>query len=329
MIPLTPFNPDWGFVCGRVSTLEARLLTTEFFQTMVSHPRLEDVMRQLQDTPLRDFAMTGADFQDWSGVIDQYFYDLVKSIRKDCPNPAIANLFILRDDYQNLKIAVTGQNTYPFPSATLEPEKLASVSGGDASHLPSPFREAATAALASVEETRKQQTIDVVLDAAYLRHILSLRETTKAPLVRAYIEDFVLCHALVALWRRHKAGVSARELQRYFLPMGSLTNTLNGVFNAGDPSNWPEVVRGGLGALLRQAVEEEGVDPARRFEDLAANYLVAITRRGQGQVSGPERVLSYLRALASEAHNLKLIVCGRLSRIEADALKRRMRVAHG
>lgn len=329
MIPLTPFNPDWGFVCGRVSTLEARLLTTEFFQTMVSHPRLEDVMRQLQDTPLRDFAMTGADFQDWSGVIDRYFRDMVKSIRKDCPNPAIANLFILRDDYQNLKIAVTGQNTYPFPSATLEPEKLAGVSGGDASHLPSPFREAASAALTSVEETRNQQTIDIVLDAAYLRHFLALADTTKAPLVRTYIEDFVLSHALVALWRRNQAKTPVKLLQRYFLPMGSLTNTLSGVLNAGDPANWPDVVHGHLGELLRQALEEEGVDPARRFEDLSTNHLVAITQRGQGQVAGPERVLSYLRTLASEAHNLKLIVCGRLSRIEPEGLKRRMRVAHG
>jgi vacuolar-type H+-ATPase subunit C/Vma6 len=324
-----PYNPEWGFVCGRISTLEARLLSTEFFHTMVSHPLLEDVMRQLQDTSLREFVMSGADFQDWSGIIDRYFHDLVKSIRKDCPNPAIANLFILRDDYQNLKIAVTGQNTYPFPSATLEPEKLAGVSGGDASHLPSPFREAATAALESVEETRKQQMIDVVLDAAYLRHFLALSETTKAPLVRTYIRDFVLSHALVALWRRHKTEVPAKTLQRYFLPMGSLTNTMNAVFTAGDPATWPDVVRGRLGELLQQAFDEEGVDPARRFEDLSTNHLVALTQRGQGQVSGPERVLAYLRTLASEAHNLKLIVCGRLSRIDPDGLKRRMRVAHG
>lgn len=329
MIALTPFNPDWGFVCGRVSTLEARLLTTEFFNTMVSHPKLEDVMRQLQDTPLRDFAVSGADFQDWSGIIDQYFHDLVKSIRKDCPNPAIANLFILRDDYQNLKIAVTGQNTYPFPSATLEPEKLAGVSGGDASHLPSPFREAASAALASVEETRNQQMVDVVLDAAYLRHILSLRETTKSELVRTYIEDFVLSHALVAIWRRYETGVSAKAIQRYLIPMGNLTSTLSAVLSAGEPSNWPDVVRGSVGELLRQAMELDEGDAARRFEDLSTNHLVAITQRGQGQVSGPERVLAYLRTLASEAHNLKLIVCGRLSRIEPDNLKRRMRVAHG
>ncbi len=324
-----PYNPDWGFVCGRVSTLEARLLTTEFFQTMVSHPHLEDVMRQLQDTPLRDFFVAGSDFQDWSGIIDRYFHDVVKSIRKDCPNPAIANLFILRDDYQNLKIAVTGQNTFPFPSATLEPDKLSGVSGGDASHLPSPFREAATEALASVEETRGHQMVDVILDAAYLRHLLSLCETTKAPLVCTYIRDFVLARALVALWRRHRAQVPVKALQRYVLPMGSLTSILNGVLNAGEPAHWPDVVRGRLGELLRQAIEEESDDPARRFEDLSTNYLVTLTRRGQGQVSGPERILAYLRTLASEAHNLKLIVCGRLSRIEPEGLKRRMRVAHG
>ena len=328
MIVLTPFQSDWGFVCGRVSALEARLLSPEFFQTLLSHSRVEDMMRQLQESPLRESVVSGSDWQDWSGIVDGFFHTLVKSIRHDCPNPAVANIFILRDDYLSLKLAVTGQTDFPFAEAMLSREQLLDMASGDTSVLPSPFREAAEEARAAIEEDRGHTLVDVVLDAAYLRHLLALGDSVDAPLVQAYVSDLVASRALVALWRRLKAGMQARVLQQHMLPMGSLTAMLTAVLSAGEPANWAEVVPGELGRLLRQAFEEAAGEEAQHFEDLAANHLAAMARRGQSQVAGPERVLSFLRTVASETHNMKLIVCGRLSRIEGAALKRRMRVAN-
>ncbi|MCC6489400.1 MAG: V-type ATPase subunit [Candidatus Hydrogenedentes bacterium] len=328
MIALTPFQSEWGFVCGRVSALEARLLSPEFFQTLVSHSRVEDMMRQLQESPLRESVVSGSDWQDWSGIIDGFFHTLVKSIRSDCPNPAVANIFILRDDYLNLKLAVTGQTDFPFAEAMLSREQLRDAASGDASVLPAPFRETAEEARAAIEEERGHTLVDVILDAAYLRHLLALGESVDAPLVRAYAADRVASRALVALWRRLKSGIPARTMQQYMLPMGSLTPLLAAVLSSAEPANWAEAIPGDLGQLLRQAFEEAAGEEAQRFDDLAANHLVTMARRGQGQVAGPERVLSFLRTVASETHNMKLIVCGRLSRIEGAALKQRMRVAH-
>lgn len=328
MIALTPFQSEWGFVCGRVSALEARLLPPEFFQTLLSHSRVEDMMRQLQESPLRESVVSGSDWQDWSGIVDGFFNTLVKSIRHDCPNPAVANIFILRDDYLNLKLAAIGQTDFPFAEAMLSREQLHDAAGGNTSVLPPPFREAAEAARTAIEEDRGHTLVDVIFDAAYLRHLLALGESVDAPLVQAYAADMVASRALVALWRRLKSGIPARTLQEYMLPMGSLTPMLTAVLSAGHPAEWAEAVPGELGHLLRQAFEEAAGEEAQYFEDLAANHLVTMARRGQSQVAGPERVLSFLRTVASETHNMKLIVCGRLSRIEGAALKRRMRVAH-
>ena len=328
MIALTPYQSDWGFVCGRVSALEARLLSPDFFQTLVSHTKVEDMMRQLQDSPLRESVVSGSDWQDWSSIIDGFFYDLVTSIRHDSPNPAVAGIFILRNDYLNLKLAVTGQTDFPFPGAMLTHEQLLSAANGDPGVLPSPFRETAVAAISAAEDTRSQALLDVILDADYLRHLIALGDSVNAPLVQAYVGDMVASRALVAIWRRSKAGVPVRTLQQHMLPMGSASAMLTAVLSAGDPANWAEVVRGRLGELLRQAFEEASGEEAQRFEDLTANHLASMARRGQGQIAGPERVLSFLRTVANETHNMKLIVCGRLSRIESAALRRRMRVAY-
>ena len=88
------------------------------------------------------------------------------------------------------------------------------------------------------------------------------------------------------------------------------------------------MIPGKLGEVFNAHVESDDVDAAQRFELGANDYLASIARRGVGQVFGPERVFSYICELALQAYNLKVVVCGRLSKIDADMLKRRLRKSH-
>src|SRR5690606_41637530 len=97
---------------------------------------------------------------------------------------------------------------------------------------------------------------------------------------------------------------------------------------SGGPKNWGDVLRGTIGAIFREATAVADGEEIQRFEDMTMNHLIELARQGEGQVAGPERVFTYLRALASESHNLKVIVCGRLSAIDAAVLERRLRKYH-
>ena len=117
---------SWGFVSGRVNVLERGLLTQEFYQSLLAHQRTEDLLRHLQESPLRDAVNAAGTWVDWSAIVDQHFYEQVASLRKDCPDVRLPDLFLLQGDYQNLKRALTKRTVYPFPHAVLTPELLAS-----------------------------------------------------------------------------------------------------------------------------------------------------------------------------------------------------------
>lgn len=327
MTALVQHAHDWGFVSGRVAALERGLLTTDFFLSLLAHNRTEDILRQLQESTLRDVITAASGWEDWSATIDHHFYQQVASLRKDCPDARIPDLFLLQGDYQNLKRALTGQAIYPFQHAVLTSELLNAASAGDFYALPEPYRQTALEVSRIVEE-RTVAEVDPLLDAAYLRHLLSLAHAVNVPLITEYFDTYILMRCIVLLWRSYLGGKSLSAPAAQLLPLGNLTQAVRDLVSAADPKHWAGIVPGPLGQILGQHAESGEIDAPQRFEHEAQEFLAGIARRGLGQVFGPERVFEYLCALANDAYNLKLTVCGRLSRIDPDVLKRRLRKTH-
>ena len=319
---------SWGFVSGRVNVLERGLLTQDFYQSLLAHQRTEDLLRHLQETPLRDAVNAAGTWVDWSAIIDQHFYEQVASLRKDCPDERLPDLFLLQGDYQNLKRALTKRAVYPFPHAVLTQELLASVAACDLIALPEPYKALAQEAVEHLDAGKSIAELDIKLDAAYLRHLLESVRALKVPLITEYFEAYVLARAALVLWRSFLAGNSLSAPAAALLPMDNLTQPIRDLVAAADPKQWGGVIPGKLGEVFNAHVESDDADAAQRLELAANDYLVSLARRGVGQVFGPERVFSYICELALQAYNLKVVVCGRLSKIDAEVLKRRLRKSH-
>lgn len=329
MAALTQNAFTWGFVCGRVCVLERGLLGLDFYHALLGHQKTEDLLRQLQETPLRDDVTAAGSWEDWSAIIDRHFYEQVASLRKDCPDARVPDLFLLQGDYQNLKRALLKQTVYPFAHAVLTPQTLAAAANGDHLALPKPYSETARAGIQLLDEGRKRADLDLVLDGAYLQHLVACAKEVKVPLVDEYFESYALVRAIVMLWRSHLAGSSLSGPAARILPLdGPANQVVRDLAGAAEPKNWAGIVKGSLGSIVTEYALSEEPDAPQRFELAANEYLAEIARAGKGQVFGPERVFAYITELATQAYNLKLVVCGRLSRIDADMLKRRLRKGH-
>ena len=327
MIPLTTGRYDWGFVSGRISALEARLLPKEFFATLISQTRTEDVVRMLQDTALKDSLAPGAAWDDLGQVIDRHFLEQVASIRENCPDPSVPNLFLLRGDYLNLKRAALREDGYPFYPLTLDEVTLDRVAAGDLDDL-APEMRAALERCATDTGGYDLSTLDIALDGAYLRHMLRMARALGVPVIDSYIEREVLTEAIVVLLRACHAKRDLAALGELLLPLEPHTDLLNELLATSDVTQWPDVCRGDLEQPLRDAVERPSVERAPAFELAAMNSMRELAQAGSYQVAGPERVFAYLTALSVETYNLKLVASGRLSRIEPDLLRTRLRECH-
>jgi len=324
MSPRLKNNMRWGFVSGRISVLEGKLLPREFFLNLIAQEHLGDLIQHLQDSFLRDYLAPGTVWDDFSDICDRCFYEMALSLRGDSPSSLPVDLFLLQADYLNLKGALTGSSEFPFHFGLLSQEKLSLMSRGDHADLPVSLREPESGLSGEAGETDPVD-LEIILDGAYLRNLLSVAGELKSELIKAYTDDRVLSHIVMIFWRALKQQQPLRRYLQHLLPLGDFTPMaaeLSGMPNA---ENWPPLVGGVVGDILFESLGLPRDEQISGFEHGVSNHLTQIARDGKMLTAGPERVFAFLVGLQAEIQNMKLVVSGRLNRIDQAVLRERLR----
>jgi len=328
MIPFIKNRPQWGFISGRISALEGKLLAREFFPSIIEMHHTEDMFQHFQGTLIEDYLDPGISWEDFSAVADRCFYDLAVSIREECPSPIPADIFLIGNDYLNIKSALSGMEGTPFLPGTISAEKIEAILSGDYADLPSAFRERITGAGIDLNELDESLS-DIFVDGAYLRHLLELAGGVDSPLIRFCVEERVRGHAISCMWRVLRQGRDLAELVDYLLPIGDDNSLILELADKQDPSMWPEAVGGEIGDVLSRALQMPFDDQVPTFELKVANLVLHLGAYARLDTSGPERVFAFLMALDAEMQNLKLVVTGKLNGIGEDILAQRLRYIYG
>lgn len=329
MIPFTRNRHAWGFACGRVSVLESRLVTSEFLLALVSLERTDDLLHRLQETQVREYLVPGATWEDWSAIIDTCLHDQVLSLRENSPDPALTSLFLLANDYLNIKRALLNAGAYPFDPGMFGSDMLGAVAAGNTAMLPPELRDPLVALGGQwATDPDARLVLDLVLDGAYLRQMRNIGAALSVPWILWWLDEMILAQAAVTLYRAARAGIPFRLCQQHFLPMEPHDLLLAELMSVPDAGNWGALLPGEMGRLWAEAAQEPEDERVSRFGVMYYNYLTALARRVKLQTVGPERVFGYLWGLRVEAYNLKLIINGRLNGIDPDLLRRRLKEAY-
>ena len=324
MIPQKPNNIKWGFVSGRISVLEVRFLPREFYLNLIALENTGGFLSYLQETFLGDFLTPGTVWEDFGALTDRCFHEMVMSIRSECPSSLPADMFLIKDDYQNLKNALIGMESFPFPVGLLHQDVLQEIAHGESIELPLSLSEAGEWSASELREV-DPDILDIILDGAYLRHLLSLADKLNSSMVRTYISEKVLASIISIFWRALNHGLQVKRYQQYLLPLGNFTSVINELAGLSNPESWPAAIDGTISELLAEALELRSDEKISGFQLKVVNHLTRLIRDGRLQTAGPERVFSFLAGLNVEMQNLKLVVTGRLNRIDQDLLKERLK----
>lgn len=316
--------PEWGFVSGRISVLEAGFLPREFFLSMIGQENVDDVVRNLQDTFLKEHLAAGSISDELDTVFDRCFYDMALSLRNNCPSTIPADIFMLKNDYLNMKTALSGKNTFYLTTEYFTHEKLLAIAQGNYAELPPALREPAVLAAGETLQT-DEYILDIILDGSYLRHLLLLSKEIKSHMIGKYINEMVLAYAVMVLWRAVNQGVSLKRYQQYLLPLGDFTHVVDELIGTNNLEMWPAIIGGEIGVLFNESFDADEDEQISVFELKVSNYLGKIARDGRYQTAGPERVFAFLAGFLTEMQNLKLVVTGRLNRIDKHLLRERLK----
>ncbi|MCX7966496.1 MAG: V-type ATPase subunit [Syntrophorhabdaceae bacterium] len=326
MIPRIRNFSKWGFVCGRISVLEGNFLPKEFFLNLINQEKTDDIVAMLQDTFLREYISPGAMWlgENFSNIFDRCFNDMAFSLRDDCPSTLPVDLFLIQNDYLNLSNAVKERKDFVFPSCLFSYDILTAIAEGDYADLPKTFKESYAWQTGEIFGINPA-LLDIIVDGAYLRHLLMFSDATESELIKKYIYMRITSYIIIAMWRGMNKGIPLKYYQQYLSPVGEFNHLIDDLAVSGNIENWRGIIGGEIGEIFFESSEYEELDPISIFDLKVNNYLSNMAHGGAYQTAGPERVFAFLLGLLTEMQNLKLVVIGRINNIDRDFLRARLR----
>lgn len=326
MIPRIHNFAKWGFVCGRISVLEGTFLPKEFFLNLINQEKTDDIIAMLQDTFVKDYVTPGAVWfsEDFGNIFDRCFIDMAFSLRVDCPSPLPVDLFLIQNDYLNLSTAVKEKTDFVFQPCLFSYDMLNAIAQGDYGDLPKTFKESYAWQTGEVLNMNPA-LLDIVVDGAYLRHLLMISDETESELIKKYIQLRITSCIITAMWRGMNKGLPLKYYQQYLSPVRGFDHLIDDLAVTGNIENWRGIIGGEIGEILLECIEYKEVDHISIFDFRVNNFLSNMAHAGAYQTAGPERVFTFLLGLLTEMQNLKLVVIGRINNIDRDFLKARLR----
>lgn len=177
--------------------------------------------------------------------------------------------------------------------------------------------------------------IDLICDGAYLRYIEYFYSKTKVEIIERYLKIYQLVQGLAVIRRAMASRLDMKLLDQYFLERfnkehifhkltknmawtseKTVLETLGGTY-----CNTPLLDQYFIEMLSLNLFPKISF----QYEVVTDNYLLDIIEPVKFIPFGPERVFGYLCGLTAEIFNLKLVLGGKVHRLESKFLKERLR----
>ena len=136
---------DWCYISGRVNILECSLLSSNFFERLLSTDDFEDVLANMNNTPLKAYFTHVKHLYEFEKLLDEDYYNRLYEIRSLSPDSAVCDFFLLGNDVHNLKIfiksKILGASVDKFFRGTISRDEWDDVWREKSTALPEIFRE--------------------------------------------------------------------------------------------------------------------------------------------------------------------------------------------
>lgn len=313
----------YGFAVGKVRVLETRILGRSSYERLLDAESFEEQRRILSDTLYGRYLEGVATADGVERALSEALDGFYSFLDEAALPPSVTRFFRTRYDFANLKAALKAERFGVPVTGMLEDLGTIEIEAftRPLDELPKPFG-ALAARLLHAEEGAADENIDSAVDRAMFAELVGLGAESHSSFLSGLAALMVdIANAKTVLRARTAempaAGLDellleggtlsvARLLEAYQLPVIDLVGVL------GRSSNLASV---GIG---------DGAD-LRRLDVVADNIVVNYLRTARAVSIGPEPVIAYVLAREAEIVALRTVLLGKLSKIDPDVVRERLR----
>ena len=324
-------NTEYLMLSSMLRAREAGMLSRERMDRMLSAPGFQEAAKLLADCGYED--MSGCDSSGVDAALTRRRAAAFAELAGMCPMSEVVDIFRTKYDYHNIKALIKARALGLDCARILSDcgrvpaEKFAECTGedGSLSSLPADMASAYAAAADILARTGNPQLADFELDRRYFAEISSLAEATGSKFLAGYVQTLIDSANLRAAVRTARMGKDRAFLLGALVPGGSVdvevmaraaesADSLAGVFNGSGLDS--------AAALGAQAMKGGAMTA---FELECDNAVSAYLAGAKMIPFGCEPVAEYLALLENEITAARMILTGRLSGIEPEVIRERLR----
>ena len=269
-------------------------------------------------------------WQDKSTALPEIFRESVSFVKKvitrHCHNQTLPYPTVQKGEFSNSPLEKRGEGGFVIHSQggmkegvqSITPPVSPPLQGGDEG---------------GVKKEWLPFIIDLIFDGAYLRYVEDFCKKIEVEIIKRYLKTFQLMKGLAVIRRAISLRLDMNLLSQYFLEgfdKGHVFHKLakNTVWASEQTVRDVLVETQCNESLQRFLLLNLSRNISFRYEVATDNYLLDVLSPVKYIPFGPERVFGYLCGLATEVFNLKLLLGGKVHRVENNLLRERLRKAY-
>ncbi len=312
---------DYAYAVSRIRAQELKLLARQDLEQLIACPTESECLRLLADKGWN------AEGGNVSAMLQEEEDKTWALLRELAPDASVFDVFLIQNDYQNLKAAVkavlvrTDCARYLVAAGRVQPEVIRQAAEtGDFSALPAAMQAPAAKARETLLHTGDGQLADIILDQATLTELLEAGRTAGDWFAR-YAETVAATTNIKIAARAQRAGKQADFYQRALAPCGTLNvQELAAAAQQGEQA---------LLDYLAGTPYAKGAELLKTsfpaFERWCDDQVMEQILPAKTQPFGPEPLAGYLLARETEIRAVRIILSAKHNSMPEEIVRERLR----
>lgn len=327
-------DTEYAYAVARIRAIEKKLLDKGKMDRMVESKTPEEALKILVEAGYGHNDGEASSVFQYENLLKEEQKKVYKLLKEIAPEPEVFDLFLLRNDYHNIKaILKAGFLAHDYDnilvdSGSIEVNKLKiMIRDRDLTQIPAIMREAIEEATDCFNRTGDPQIIDIILDKAHFMQMEEMAKISGSRFLIDIVNSMIDLTNVKIFLRARNIAKSWDSIQKMLLDGGTIENKL-----------YTDNMQGSLESFIQGlkhkpygSICEEGIEAFKstgsftRFEKLVDNYLISLVKKAKYMPFGVDPLVGYLMAKENEIKNARIIMVGKINNIPSDIIRERLR----
>lgn len=317
----------YPYAVAKIKVKENHLLTNSNLEQLASEDSIERIVSVLREKGY-DFDMIER-YEDYEIVLEKTQESLYKLIKEILEEDDIVKIFLSKNDYYNVKLALKSQiqgkeytNKLLNSGTILKENILEILENKEYERLDKSMKQAIEEVINLYEKTKEPFIIDAILDKACFSNMKKLAQQLNNEFIITYIEKLIDITNIKTFFRIRKIYKDKYILEVSYIEGGKISlNTF--IENLEEDEQNLKYRFIGFSDTIEQAIYNYN-----NLDKFCDNYVMNYMKNAKLKSLTIEPILAYIYAKKTEFKNIRIIFTGKLNHISTEKIKERLRESY-